>query len=163
MSLLRFLMLLSLVCWIGGLIFFAFVLAPTAFSIPDVLPNTHLAGNVVGRALSKLHWIAIFSGIIFLISSLLYSRLVDGTPHIFAARNILLCLMLALTLISQFGIIPRMDTLRTALGEVSTAPIDSPDRIQFDALHVWSTRVEGAVLLLGLVVVYLTAQQLAFR
>lgn len=156
-------MLLSLVCWIGGLIFFAFVLAPTAFSIPDVLPNTHLAGNVVGRALSKLHWIAIFSGIIFLISSLLYSRLVDGTPHIFAVRNILLCLMLALTLISQFGIIPRLDTLRTALGEVSTAPIDSPDRIQFDALHAWSTRVEGAVLLLGLVVVYLTAQQLAFR
>jgi uncharacterized membrane protein len=156
-------MVLSLVCWIGGLIFFAFVLAPTAFSIPDVLPNTHLAGNVVGRALSKLHWIAIFSGIIFLISSLLYSRLVDGTPHIFAARNILLCLMLALTLISQFGIIPRMDTLRTALGEVSAAPVDSPDRIQFDALHVWSTRVEGAVLLLGLVVVYLTAQQLAFR
>jgi uncharacterized membrane protein len=156
-------MVLSLVCWIGGLIFFAFVLAPTAFSIPDVLPNTHLAGNVVGRALSKLHWIAIFSGIIFLISSLLYSRLVDGTPHIFAARNILLCLMLAVTLISQFGIIPRMDTLRASLGEVSAAPVDSPDRIQFDTLHVWSTRVEGTVLLLGLVVVYLTAQQLAFR
>jgi uncharacterized membrane protein len=151
-------MLLSLVVWIGGLVFFAFVLAPTAFSIPDVLPNTHLAGNVVGRALGKLHWIALFSGIVFLISSLLYSRLVEGTPHIFAARNILLCLMLALTLISQFGIIPRMDTLRTALGEVSTAPIDSPDRIQFDALHVWSTRVEGSVLLLGLVVVYLTAR-----
>jgi uncharacterized membrane protein len=160
MSLLRFLMLLSLVVWIGGLIFFAFVLAPTAFS---VLPTTHLAGNVVGRALSKLHWIAIFSGIVFLISSLFYSRLVDGTPHIFAARNILLCLMLALTLISQFGIIPRMDTLRASLGEVSAAPIDSPDRIQFDALHVWSTRVEGAVLLLGLVVLYLTAQQLALR
>ena len=32
--------------------------------------------------------------------------------------------------------------------------------MQFDALHHWSTRVEGAVLLLGLVVVYLTAQQL---
>jgi hypothetical protein len=29
--------------------------------------------------------------------------------------------------------------------------------VQFDALHIWSTRVEGAVLLLGLVVVYLTA------
>jgi hypothetical protein len=28
---------------------------------------------------------------------------------------------------------------------------------------VWSTRVEGAVLLLGLGVVYLTAQQLAVR
>jgi uncharacterized membrane protein len=155
MSFLRYLMLLSLVVWIGGLIFFASVLAPTAFS---VLPTTHLAGNVVGRALSKLHWIAIFSGIIFLSSSLLYSRLLDGTLHLFAARHILLCLMLALTLISQFGIIPRMDTLRASLGEVSAASIDNPDRIQFDALHVWSTRVEGAVLLLGLVVVYLTAR-----
>jgi uncharacterized membrane protein len=160
MSFLRFLMLLSLVCWIGGLIFFAFVLAPTAFS---VLPTTHLAGNVVGRALGKLHWIGIASGIIFLSSSMFYSRLTDGTAHVFAARHVFLCLMLALTLISQFGIIPRMETLRASLGEVSAAPIDNPERVQFDALHVWSTRVEGAVLLLGLVVVYLTAQQLGSR
>ena len=160
MSFLRFLMLLSLVVWLGGLIFFAFVLAPTAFT---VLPTTHLAGNVVGRALGKLHWIAIFSGIVYLISSLLYSRLTDGAAHVFAARHILLCLMLALTLISQFGIMPRMDTLRASLGEVSSVPLDNPERIQFDSLHVWSTRVEGAVLLLGLVVVYLTAQQLGFR
>ncbi len=161
MSFLRFLMLLSLVVWIGGLIFFAFVLAPTAFI--SVLPKTHLAGNVVRSALSKLHWIAIVSGIVFLISSLLYSRLTDGTAHVFAARHVLLCAMLALTLISQFGIMPRMDTLRASLGEVSAAPIDNPERIQFDALHVWSTRVEGAVLLLGLVVVYFTAQQLGLR
>jgi len=155
MSFLRFLMLLSLVVWLGGLIFFAFVLAPTAFT---VLPTAHLAGDVVGRALGKLHWIAIFSGIVYLISSLLYSRLTDGAAHVFAARHILLCLMLALTLISQFGIMPRMDTLRASLGEVSSVPLDNPQRIQFDALHVWSTRVEGAVLLLGLVVVYLTAR-----
>jgi uncharacterized membrane protein len=160
MSFLRFLMLLSLVVWIGGLIFFAFVLAPTAFT---VLPTTHLAGNVVGRALSKLHWIAIGSGIVFLISSLLYSRITDGAAHVFAARHVLLCLMLALTLVSQFGIMRRMDTLRVSLGDVNSAPIDNPDRIQFEALHVWSTRVEGAVLLLGLVVVYVTAQQLGFR
>jgi len=158
MSLLRFFMLLSLIVWIGGLIFFAFVLAPTAFNIPAVLPNTHLAGNVVGRALGKLHWIAIISGIVYLVTSLLYSRMTDGTAHIFAARHVLLCLMLALTLISQFGIIPRMDVLRASLGEVSAAPIDNPSRMQFDAFHVWSTRVEGAVLLLGLVVVYLTAR-----
>jgi uncharacterized membrane protein len=160
MSFLRFLMLLSLVCWIGGLIFFAFVLAPTAFS---VLPTTHLAGNVVGRALGKLHWIAIFSGIVYLVSSLIYSRLTEGTAHVFVLRHLLLCLMLALTLISQFGIIPRMDTLRSSLGDVRSAPIDNPERVQFDALHVWSTRVEGAVLLLGLVVVFLTAQQVGVR
>ena len=158
MSFLRFLMFLSLICWIGGLIFFAFVLAPTAFTIPGVLPNTHLAGNVVGRALGKLHWIAIVSGVVFLATSLLYSRLTDGVAHVFAARHLLLCLMLVLTLISQFGIIPRMDVLRASIGEVSAVPIDNPERVQFDALHIWSTRVEGTVLLLGLVVVYLTAK-----
>jgi uncharacterized membrane protein len=154
MSFLRFLMLLSLVIWIGGLIFFAFVLAPTAFT---VLPTTHLAGNVVGRSLGKLHWIGIVSGIVYLLSSLLYSRFTDGTAHLFALRHVLLCLMLALTLISQFGIIPRMDVLRASLGDVNAAPIDNPQRVQFDALHVWSTRVEGSVLLLGLLAVYLTA------
>jgi uncharacterized membrane protein len=156
MSFLRFLMLLSLVCWIGGLIFFAFVVAPTAFS---VLPTSHLAGNVVGRSLGKLHWIGLISGVVFLVSSLLYSRFTDGTAHVFAARHVLLCLLLALTLISQFGIIPRMDALRASLGEVRSVPLDNPERVQFDALHAWSTRVESAVLLLGLVVVYLTAQR----
>jgi uncharacterized membrane protein len=160
MSLLRFLMLLSLVVWIGGLIFFAFVLAPTAF---QVLPNTHLAGNVVGRALGKLHWLAIISGVVFLLSSLLYSYLTQGTAHIFAMRHVLICLMLALTLFSQFWIIPRMDTLRAQVSDFSTVPLTDPARVQFDALHVWSTRVEGAVLILGLVAVFMTASALTQR
>jgi len=147
-------MLLSLVVWIGGLVFFAFVLAPTVF---QVLPDTHLAGNMVGRSLGKLHWIAIVSGIVFLLSSLLYSYLTDGTAHVFAMRHVLICLMLGLTLFSQFWIIPRMDTLRAQVGDFAKVTLDNPTRVQFDALHVWSTRVEGAVLLLGLVVVYLTA------
>ena len=160
MSFLRFLMLLSLVAWIGGLIFFAFVLAPTAFS---VLPNTHLAGNVVRSALSKMHWIAIISAIIFLVSSLALSRIIDGTPHPFAARNVLILTMLLLTSISQFGIIPRMDKLRAAVSDFAALAVDNPVRMQFDALHVWSTRVEGAVLLLGLIAVYLTASVLSQR
>jgi hypothetical protein len=159
MSFLRFLMLLSLVAWIGGLMFFAFVLAPTVFA-PGALPNTHLAGNIVGRALGKLHWIAIFSGIIFLATSLLYSRLADGTAHVFTARHVLICLMLALTLVSQFGIIPRMDTLRAQVADFTSVPPDNPARAEFDSLHAWSTRVESAVLLLGLVAIYLTASAL---
>ncbi|HUA16533.1 MAG TPA: DUF4149 domain-containing protein [Verrucomicrobiae bacterium] len=154
MSLLRFLMLLSLVVWIGGLIFFAFVLAPAAF---QVLPTTHLAGNLVGRALGKLHWIAIFCGVVFLLSSLTYSLVIDGTTHLFAGRHILTGLMLVLTLFSQFWIIPRMDALRAQVGDFANAALNDPARMQFDALHIWSTRVEGAVLLFGLVVIYLTA------
>jgi uncharacterized membrane protein len=160
MSFLRFLMLLFLVVWIGGLVFFAFVLAPTAF---QVLPNTHLAGNVVGRALAKLHWLAIFSGIVFLISSLLYNRVTQGSPHVFAARHVLIVVMLALTLFSQYWIIPHMDTLRATVSDFAAVPLNDPARVQFDTLHAWSTRVEGAVLVLGLVAVYLTASAFGKR
>ena len=158
MSILRYLMLLSLVVWIGGLIFFAFVLAPTSF---QVLPDTHLAGNVVGRALGKLHWIAIVSGVVFLLSSLLYNRLTTGTAQAFALRHMLIVLMLVLTLFSQFWIIPRMDSLRAQVGDFAKVTLNDPARVQFDALHVWSTRVEGAVLLFGLVAIWVTASVLA--
>ena len=153
MSFLRYLMLLSLIVWLGGLTFFP-VVAQAAFS---TLPSRHLAGTVVGRSLGTLHWMGIISGLIFLASSILYSRLTKGTVHLFAARHVLICLMLGLTLIPQFGIIPRMDTLRASIGEIDSVPRDNPARMQFDALHGWSTRVEGGVLLLGLVVVYLAA------
>ncbi len=157
MSFLRYLMLLSLVVWLGGLIFFAFVVAPSAFA---VLPSRHLAGNVVGRAISGLHWIAIISGLVYLACSLLYSRFTVGTFHPFAARHVVIVLMLALTLISQFGIIPRMDALRASIGEIDSVPPDNPARMQFDALHIWSTRVEGGVLIFGLLLVYLTTTAL---
>ncbi len=158
MSFLRYLMLLSLIIWLGGLIFFAFVLAPTAFS---ALPTRHMAGTVVGKSLVTLHWMGLVAGLVYLITSLLYSRLTMGTPHPFAARNILVILMLVLTLVSQFGIIPRMDKLRASIGTIDSVPPDNPARVEFDGLHVWSTRVEGGVLLLALVLTYLTASALS--
>jgi uncharacterized membrane protein len=162
MSFLRFLMLLSLVVWLGALIFFP-VVAQTAFA---VLPTRHLAGLVVRRSLGILHWMGVISGVVFLASSLVQrrlneSRLSDRAAPGFAARNVLVCLMLALTLISQFGIIPRMDTLRTSIGDIDSASAANPARLQFDALHVWSTRIESGVLLLGFVVAYLISRSLA--
>ena len=154
MSFLRFLMLLALIVWVGGLIFFP-VVAGTAFS---VLPTPHFAGLVVRRTLIILHWMGIVSGLVFLAVSLLYARLGHGAFHVFSARNVLVLVMLVLTGISQFAIIPRMDKLRETLGDVASVAAINPLRMQFDALHVWSTRIEGGVLLLGLVVAYLTAR-----
>jgi|SRR5579863_600979 len=153
MAFLRYLMLLALIVWIGGLFFFAFVLAPTAFS---VLPSRHLAGSVVGRSLTSLHWVGIVSGGAFFISSLLYAKMHGGASHPFAPRNALILLMIGLTLVSQFGIIPRMDALRAALPEdIESVASDNPARAKFDALHKDSTRIEGVVLLLGLGLVYI--------
>jgi len=160
MSFFRYLMLLSLVVWLGGLIFFAFAVAPAAFS---VLPTRHLAGNIVGRSLGGLHWIGLVSGIVFLVSSMVYSRMSTGTAHPVAGRHVLIVLMLLLTAISQFAILPKMATLRASMGEIDNVSFTDPARLQFDALHVWSTRLEGGVLLLGLAAIYLTAQSLARR
>jgi hypothetical protein len=155
MKFLRFLILLSLMVWIGGLIFFPAV-AQTAFS---VLPTRQLAGLVVGHSLVILHWMGIISGVVFLISSLFYNRFNTGSARPLGAGHILIILMLALTLISQFSIIPRMDTLRASIhGGIDSMPLDNSARAQFDILHVWSARVEEGVLLLGLVLVYLTAR-----
>jgi Domain of unknown function (DUF4149) len=152
-TLLRLLMMLSLGIWLGGIVLFA-VLAPTAFS---VLPTRHLAGSIVGPMLSKLHWIGLISGIIFLISSLSYSRIATGDVHALSARNLLLCIMLVLTLISQFGITSRMAALRSSMGEIDNVPPSDPARLEFNALHAWSTRLEVGVLILGLVALYRTA------
>ena len=149
-------MLLALIVWLGGVIFFP-VVAQTAFS---VLPTRQLAGSVVGRSLGILHWMGMISGVVFLVSSLLVSRLSTGEAHVFAPRNVLICMMLLLTLISQFGVIPRMDAIRASIGEIDAVPVDNPARLQFDALHHWSTRIESGVILLGLVVVYVTARSL---
>ncbi len=148
-------MLLSLTVWIGGIIFLSFVEAPTAFS---VAPTRHIAGTLVGHSLTILHWIGLFAGVIFLGSSMLLSSLTAESAQPLAARHILLCAMLLLTLISQFGISPKMASLRSQFGDIDTVPADNPARMQFDALHHWSVRLEVVVLLLGLAVIYLTAQ-----
>jgi hypothetical protein len=153
-------MLLSLVVWLGGVVFLAFVEAPTVFS-PGLLPTRQLAGSIVGRTLDMLHYMAIVSGIIFLISSMLYSRIARGTPQPLAARHILILLMLLLTLISQFAITPKLRTIRNEVGVIDTVSLDSPQRVEFDRLHFWSEKFEGAVLLLGLIALYSTAQALA--
>jgi uncharacterized membrane protein len=159
MSLLRFLILLSLVVWLGGLIFFAFVLAPTVFS-PGLLPTRQMAGSIVGRSLDLLHYLAIGSGIIFLIASMVYSRMSTGNARPLAVRHLLIVLMLLLTLVSQFAISPRMHTIRNEVGAIDNVAPDNPLRAEFDRLHGWSERFEGAILLLGLVALYSTAQKL---
>jgi Domain of unknown function (DUF4149) len=156
MTFLRFLMLLSLIVWLGGIIFFV-MLAPTLFS---VLPTRHLAGSVVAPVLTKLHWMGIFSGLVFVVSSMFYLRSTTGAAHPFAIRHVLIYFMLILTSISQFGMSPRMAALRASMGEIDFVAASSPERLQFNALHAWSTRLEGGVLLLGLGVVYLTARTL---
>ena len=152
-------MLLSLTVWLGGLIFFAFVVAPTVFS-PGLLPTRELAGTIVGRSLGALHWMGIVSGIVFLITSMTYSRMTAGSARPLAGRHVLILLMLLLTLISQFAISPKLHAIRDEVGVIDNVPLDNPLRVEFDRLHVWSEHFEEGVFFLGLVALYWTARAL---
>jgi len=158
MSLVRYLMLLSLVVWIGGLIFFSFVLAPTVFA---VLPTRQLAGSVVSRSLGVMHWMAITCGVVFAVTSMADSRVVNGVAAPFAARNLLIYAMIILTLVVMFGIAPRMLALRQQMDPIDAVPHDDARRVEFNRLHHWSTRLESSVLVLGLALLYLTARRMA--
>jgi len=158
MQVLRFFILLSLIVWIGAIIFFAFVVAPTVFS---VLPTHDLAGKVVGRSLTALHWMGLVSGIVYLLCSLLYARFSTGFAHPFAVRNVLIVLMIVLTVISLFAITPKMNALKADIGVIDNVPQTDARRVEFNQLHVWSTRLEGGVFLMGLVVVWLTCKSLS--
>ncbi len=152
-------MVLTLVVWLGGVIFLAFVEAPAAFS-PGLLPSRQLAGSIVGRTLDGLHYIGIASGVIFLITSMLYTRKIRRTPRAFAARHLLIGLMLLITLVSQFAVTPKLRAIRAEAGVIDSLAMDDPRRAEFDRLHSLSEKLEGAVLLIGLVALYSTAQAL---
>lgn len=155
MTILRFIKLLSLALWIGSIFFFAAVVAPAAFS---VLPSRTLAGMIVSRSLSNLHWIGIICGLVFLLSSFLLA-LVRGGPSPFHAHDLLLLAMMAITLSAHFGIERRMNSLKAEMGVIDVVPQQDARRVEFNRLHVWSTRLEGTVLFCGVVLLFLVVRE----
>lgn len=156
MTWLRALMLLCLIVWLGGIIFFGFVLAPAVF---DVLPTHEMAGNVVNRTLTELHFMGLVSGCVFLACSILYSRIKLARWQFFSGAHVLLAIMLALTAVSQFSVIPRMEALRNSMGVIDNVAPSDARRVEFNHLHLWSKQLEGGVFILGLGVVLLTARR----
>lgn len=157
MALLRFLMVLSLGVWLGSILFFGAVLAPTVFS---VLPTRALAGSVVSRSLSALHIIGMICGVLFLLSSVIYGRVGGRMADVFATRNLLVLVMLLVTLYAQYGIGAKMNRMRVEMGEIDRVEQTDPRRVEFNRLHIWSTRLEGTVLIFGLAALFLTSRKL---
>ena len=154
-TLIRTLVLLALIVWLGAEIFFPVVAAVT---FTQLAPDTHAAGTIVGTLLRILHGIGLVSGIVLLALLALAPAwgIFKARPAL--AAMILVLVMVGLTAYSQYGIIPAMEKDRLAVGGVMDAAAqDNPARIDFNRLHQRSTHVDGAVLLLGLVSVVLVA------
>ena len=157
-TLLRALRLFAMVAWVGGLVFFAFVVAPVAF---HSLSSAHEAGLVVGGSLRVLHWIGLVGGgVFYAATALLWLRAEVPARVSFAIQLALTGIMLAVTAYSQFRILPAMEVDRAlAGGEVETASLENAGRTYFERLHTLSERLEGLVLLCGLGVVFVLSRE----
>jgi uncharacterized membrane protein len=157
-TLLRLLQLLAIVTWVGGLIFFAFVLAPTAFA---TYPTAHEAGLIVGASLRVFDLVGLACGPVFLLATaVLFARAPMRLRGRYEIQFLLAAIMLLATAYIHFNILPSMDRDRDrANGDITSVPTDHPARLHFDKLHKRSERVEGAVLLLGLAVVVLMSRE----
>jgi hypothetical protein len=155
-TLLRTLLYLPLIVWLGAEIFFPVVAAIT-FTV--LQPNTHTAGTIVGELLRILHGMGIVSGLVVLALLALAPAWGLYKPHTVLAPMILVVLMLACTAYSQFGIIRAMERDRMAAGgAIDTTDTTNPITIHFNRLHNRSEHVEEAVLLLGIATVALVAR-----
>jgi uncharacterized membrane protein len=154
----RLLQLLAIVIWVGGIVFFAFVLAPTAF---HTLPSVHLAGSVVGAALRVFDVVALITGVVFLLATAwLFSRAALRVRGRYEMEFLLAGLMLVATAFIHWNILPAMDQdLARASGDIATIAPTDPVRLHFDKLHKRSERVEGGILFLGLAVVFLMSRE----
>jgi uncharacterized membrane protein len=155
-TLLRTLLYLALIAWLGGVIFFPMVAAVTFDTLKG---DTHAAGTVVGQLLRILHGIGFVSGLVGLAVLALAPAWAIYKPRAVLAPMILLVLMLACTVYSQYGIIPAMERDRIAAGgAIDVRNPGDPLVADFNKLHNRSEHVEVAVLLLGIATVVLIAK-----
>jgi hypothetical protein len=153
-TLIRTIVWLPLVIWIGGLFFFS-VTAWAAFS---TVTDTHVAGTIVAKCLHVLHHEGLIAGCIILVF-LIIGRIRGIYGHARLAFAITV-VMMGLTAFSEFSIMPRMERDRLAVGgAIDNAPATEQHHSDFNHLHNVSTFVEEGVLLGGILLVILFARE----
>ena len=149
---LRFIYLLSIALWIGGMAFFSFLAAPSIFK---VLPRAE-AGQVVSDIFPKYYWQGIICGAIALATSVALG-LRERWNILLIVRTIMIGMMIIGVLYSIVVLQPKIQAVKAQITSFeSLAPTD-PLRLEFGRLHGRSFSVNAAVLLLGVIVVFITA------
>jgi hypothetical protein len=154
-TLLRTLLALSLIVWLGSEVFFPIVAAVT---FTTLAPDTHTAGTIVGQLIRILHVMGLVSGMVALAVMALAPAWGIYKPRAVLAPMALVVLMIGATAYSQYGIIPAMERDRIAAGgAIDAADTSNALTRDFNKLHNRSELVEEAILLMGLATVALVA------
>ena len=170
MVLLRYVYVLALTLWLGGMIVLGAVVAPSLFAtLPAQDPENGraLAGLAFGVVLARFHYLAYGAGAL-LVLSLTLMALLGPRPKGFAVRTGIAAAMLAVALYSGVFVLGEIGTIQREVAAAapsitaalpSRLPAGDPRRIRFDQLHQLSTRLMMCTVLAALVLLVWEARE----
>jgi len=141
-TLIHFIHLLSLVMWMGSIIFFSFFAPPAVFRLLD----RQKAGEVVGAIFPKYYGLGYICSALAAATQMLSPRGMQGAPLIF------------LTIYAGLVINPKARALKEQM-QVHPENRDALEP-QFRSLHGWSVRLNATVLVFGLGLLWTPARRL---
>jgi uncharacterized membrane protein len=154
---LRYLYVLALVLWLGGMAIAGLVVAPVTFGVLEAWnPATGrvLAGDVFGAVLERMSLIGYAAGALMFVV-LTVQRLLGPRPRSYGIRVGIIAVMLAFTMYSDMVAAPRIDELQSSVsGPMNQLEASDARRVEFDSLHSLSTAlimmaIGGGLVLLG--------------
>jgi Ca2+/Na+ antiporter len=135
---LRYLYVVALVLWVGGLVVAGALVAPSVFGVLQAWNESQgrvLAGQVFGEVLVRLTWLSYLMGAVMFITLTLH-RLLGARPVKYGIRVGIMALMLVMMMITGFYLIPEVDAIQAQVsGPVSELPDTDPRRVEFNRLH----------------------------
>jgi len=141
---LRFLYMLALVVWLGGMIVLGAVVAPSTFQVLQALQpevGRELAGEVFGTSLARFAWVT-YAAAGLMIVTLAIMALLGPRPRPFLVRGLVIAAMLAIALYSSGIVANEIEVVQQqAGGPPSRLPATDARRLRFDQLHARSEQL----------------------
>lgn len=152
----RYLYVLALALWLGGMALAGLVVAPTVFSALqawNASTGRMLAGELFGQILRQLYLVgAIAATVMFL--ALTVQRIIGPRPKAYGVRAGLIVVMFAFTAYAAYIIQPRIEALQRQVGKpMIELPADNATRTEFDGLHKLSTTLLSLTMVGGLALI----------
>mgnify|MGYP001565406764 FL=1 len=149
----RFIYLFSLVIWIGSILFFSFFAAPSIFK---VLPR-ETAGEVVGDIFPKYWMIGYISGIVSILSVIIIYIKEKGN---YTAIISVLAIMTILTFYSGMAVGQKARAIKAEIKITEDASKKEGLKKEFSTVHRKSAILNGIILALGIILIFLTASSM---
>lgn len=151
LTLLKFVHLGSLFVWLGGIVFFSFVVTPTLFK---QLPK-ETTSKVLEALFPKYYFLGYFCGAAALLTHLVLGFQAAGGFSWFFLKLAVLLAMVVLTYYAGLVVFPETHRLKSEIQSKAAEEISPGVQGQFDKLHRISVLLNLSILALGLAFIWL--------